>query len=67
MKTVQELNEKIGKLLMKVAKIQEACDHPKETLDKVARANTGNYDPSSDHYWWDLHCHKCNKTWMEDQ
>lgn len=46
--------------------IQEMCEHPAETLRKEYKANTGNYDPSSDKYWVEFWCELCNKQWSAD-
>lgn len=45
--------------------LQRICDHV--NVKKVARSNTGNYDPSADCYWYDCKCPDCDKFWMEDQ
>lgn len=45
--------------------IQHKCTHP--DVIKEYKANTGNYDPSSDRYWINFHCPDCDKRWREDQ
>lgn len=44
--------------------IQEECTHP--MVVKTHRASTGNYDPSADCYWTDMHCPDCDKHWSEE-
>jgi hypothetical protein len=43
------------------------CKHPKEYLTQVSKANTGNYDPSCDSYWYEFKCDLCGSFWVEDQ
>lgn len=45
--------------------LQAACPHTQVT--KVAKSNTGNYDPSVDSYWYEFSCPDCGKWWTEDQ
>ena len=45
--------------------LQDKCTHPDVT--KEYKSNTGNYDPSADSYWINLHCPDCDKRWREDQ
>ena len=44
---------------------QNSCEHP--AAIKVPRADTGNYDPGCDAFWFDCVCPDCGKTWREDQ
>ncbi len=48
-----------------ILEIRESCPH--NDVNKIARSNTGNYDPSADCYWYDCKCRDCGKNWMEDQ
>lgn len=64
---VIKIQNRIKKLDQELINIQEACLHPKDYLEKKANANTGNYDPSSDCYWYDCHCSLCDKYWREEQ
>jgi hypothetical protein len=41
------------------------CLHP--NLVRTPKSNTGNYDPSSDCYWYENKCPDCERFWMEDQ
>lgn len=66
------INEDVAKAQRKIAKwykvlsaLQDACQH--EGAEKVARASTGNYDPSCDRYWYECKCPVCSKFWMEPQ
>jgi hypothetical protein len=60
-----QLTQTINSAVAKRLALQEACPHPDAT--KEPKANTGNYDPSSDCYWYDCHCPDCGKFWTEDQ
>ena len=62
---MQRIVKEIEKLRVEEKSIQEACQHP--DVEKVAGSNTGNYDPSSDRYWYDCNCPDCLKRWTEDQ
>lgn len=48
----------------KIALIREGCLHPGAV--KKHKANTGNYDPSSDCYWTEFNCPECGKFWIVD-
>lgn len=50
-----------------IKNIQEKCPHPSEALLIKNKSNTGNYDPSADCYWKEMHCLACDKRWIEDQ
>lgn len=67
MNRVNKIKKQIKTLQKELKQIQDECSHPKVCLEKEARSNTGNYDPSDDHYWYDLHCTLCGKRWSEDQ
>jgi alkylated DNA repair dioxygenase AlkB len=41
------------------------CTHM--NVEQTACANTGNYDPHTDSYWYEFKCLDCKKTWSEDQ
>jgi len=45
--------------------LSETCPHTDAT--KTARANTGNYDPSTNCYWWAHHCPDCGRSWETPQ
>lgn len=67
-----KISTRYQRLIVKLAKIQQAiralqneCKHPNHT--KVAKSNTGNYDPSADCYWYECRCPDCGKYWHEDQ
>lgn len=61
------LKAEISERLEKIHKIQDQCNHPDDTVECKARSNTGNWDPHDDSYWYELHCHSCDKRWDEDQ
>jgi hypothetical protein len=44
--------------------IQSKCSHLQ--VEKTHGGDTGNYDPSNDHYWTEFHCLVCDKRWTED-
>jgi hypothetical protein len=71
-KQVREVNEKLKRLAELAVplqrerdRLQAACKHQKHV--KVAHANTGNYDPSADYYWYRIECLSCGKRWEEEQ
>lgn len=64
---IKELKAQIRELQASIATIQDICIHPEEAVIKVAGANTGNYDPSADCYWYTCTCGLCDKMWTEDQ
>ena len=41
------------------------CAHM--NVEMTACANTGNYDPHADSYWYEFRCLDCNQYWHEDQ
>lgn len=52
-------------LANELRRLQTSCPHP--NYEKVAKSNTGNYDPSQNSYWYDCTCHECGKNWWIDQ
>ena len=67
MSTVIQIKEQIQTLQDKLHKIQSKCSHPNGAVTIVYKSNTGNYDPSQDCYWKEMHCKLCDKDWIEDQ
>lgn len=68
MKTLTKVQRRVAKietLYKEIAEIQAGCKH--EAATKKAGANTGNYDPSCNSYWYDYTCPECQKRWREDQ
>lgn len=57
----RELNE----LERKIEAYQTKCQH--QGVVKTPRADTGNYDPNDDRWWYDCKCEDCNKFWTETQ
>lgn len=49
----------------RIAEIQASCDH--RQANRVPNGSTGHYDPSFDRYWYNCHCPRCDKRWVEDQ
>jgi len=64
---ISELKKQIAELDAKISGIQAQCSHPPLAVVKVAKADTGNYDPSTDRYWNACRCGLCEKTWEEPQ
>jgi hypothetical protein len=64
--SVLVLKQKIKELQDQINVIQAKCSHPDEAVEKKHDSNTGNYDPSNDCYWTNLHCHLCDKHWTVD-
>lgn len=56
---VEKINKQISKLTSKLNKIRESCEH--ENVDLEYKADTGNYDPSSDCWWISGNCLDCGK------
>jgi hypothetical protein len=59
------IDQREEKLAVELANLQAACTHP--NVEKEYKSNTGNYDPSADHYWIEFRCPDCRKRWNEDQ
>lgn len=66
MSKVDELKTEIKKCMDQIDEIQNECSHPKACVTSKHGANTGNWDPSDDCYWADLHCSLCDKRWHVD-
>lgn len=62
---IKGLYNQLNELQLKIKAYQTKCQHP-DTL-KTAMANTGNYDPNDNRYWYECKCNDCNKFWTEDQ
>ncbi len=60
----EALYKKIVTLKLKLAQLQEECEHA--FVEKKHHSNTGNYDPSADCYWTVFTCPDCVKVWTED-
>lgn len=60
-----QIQNKIKHLQKELYLLQNICKHIKSI--KTPRADTGNYDPSCDRYWYDCKCTECGKFWTEDQ
>lgn len=44
---------------------QSKCKHKK--VQKTPKADTGNFNPYDDHYYYTCYCTTCQKRWIEDQ
>jgi hypothetical protein len=68
MNAISKKRERIESALQKynqqLKELQYSCGHP--NVQKKHRANTGNYDPSSNYYWTEFTCPDCKKFWTED-
>lgn len=49
----------------KLRMVQRRCKHKHGT--RIARSNSGNYDPSADRYWFELRCPQCEYYEVVDQ
>lgn len=56
---------RINNAQLDLRELQAECEHTFVT--RKACANTGNYDPSADSYWWEYKCPCCGCFWTEDQ
>lgn len=68
MMTNEEVNKCLRNILKwkkKLNELQDACSH--DGAKKVAGANTGNWCPQDNSYWYDYDCHVCGKLWREYQ
>lgn len=75
---INNLKNKITKAQQEICKLQSECSHNTERVKygvyntypdyvkKVHKSDTGNYDPTQDSSWTELHCTLCDKKWIED-
>lgn len=61
----ESIQRHIDKANADMLELREQCMHP--NVKKENKANTGDYDPSANHYWRDCACPDCGRRWMEDQ
>jgi hypothetical protein len=59
------IEREIAALQKELSDHQRKCKHPNAI--KTPKADTGNYDPSEDRYWYECRCPLCLKHWFEDQ
>ena len=50
---------------VELSELQQDCQHFDVT--RIARSDTGNFDPRQDCYWYDCKCNDCGKRWQEKQ
>ena len=62
---IKGLYNQLDKLQLKIEAYQTKCQHSNAV--KTPRADTGNYDPTNDRYWYECTCEDCNKYWIEKQ
>lgn len=62
---IKGLYKKLADIQLKIKTYQANCQH--QGVVKTPRADTGNYDPNDDRYWYNCTCKDCNKFWTEDQ
>jgi hypothetical protein len=56
----------IGEAQAFIKRVQDNCEHSRETLVGKHDADTGNWDRGDDSYWIDFHCQICDKRWRVD-
>jgi hypothetical protein len=64
-KTMEKYRDLELEIELKIKKYQEKCKH--ENVIKVAKADTGNWCPVDDEYWYECRCPDCDKRWTEPQ
>lgn len=62
---LEKLRIKEDKLKLEFKTLRDICGHVNYT--KKAGGNSGNYDPSSDYYWYDWSCQDCGRTFTTEQ
>lgn len=63
-RALKTVNSRIAKLLIAREKIVDECDH--HDVEKVHKANTGNWCEQDDRYWTEFTCNVCHKRWTRD-
>jgi hypothetical protein len=63
-KRYQQLQARIDRAREGIAALQQECPHA--NVEKQHRADTGNYDLSSDRYWTEFTCADCGHRWTEE-
>jgi hypothetical protein len=66
LRSVIKANKQIEEARSIIAKVQAKCSHPDATLDKVYKADTGNWCEQDNSYWAELTCNRCGKFWYAD-
>lgn len=67
MSRVIVIQKEIEALEAELKAIQKECSHPKPAIISINKGDTGNYDPTQDHYWTEHHCTLCDERWNTDQ
>jgi uncharacterized membrane protein YgaE (UPF0421/DUF939 family) len=60
----QRLSARIDQARRDIAALQQECPHT--NAEKKHRADTNNYDRSSDRYWTEFTCADCGHRWTEE-
>jgi hypothetical protein len=60
-----KIKAKINEWTVKLRELEQACPHT--NVSRKAKADTGNWCPSDDTYWYEFKCPDCGKFWIEDQ
>lgn len=61
----EKIKEDEKSLGIRKLNLQLECEHP--FASRVPKADTGNWCPTDDKYWYDCKCPDCGKVWQEDQ
>jgi hypothetical protein len=64
LKKRKSIQAKINELEEQLQSLRESCTHP--NVVKTHKADTGNYDPSTDCYWTEFKCPDCGKFWVKE-
>ena len=64
-KRLEEIKKAIDSLATELENFQSKCRHTNAVHQYCG--DSGNYDPSQDHYWIEFRCYDCGKFWTEDQ
>ena len=64
---VQELKIEKQKLQDRITRIQEACSHPEDCVEKLHRSSDeGHCGIGHTRYWTDMYCELCENCWEEE-
>lgn len=63
--SIEKIDKEVAYLLAKKKAIQERCLHV--SVVKTPNSDIGNWCRGDDSYWYDCHCPRCDKRWMEEQ
>lgn len=63
MTIIEVLKKQKLEIQKQILEIQSQCSHPLAAREYANKGNSGNYDPSSDHYWTEHKCRLCEFQW----